>query len=149
MFKSTFKKITKSDIVNLENALSTRIPEDYTDFLLTYNGGVVEPYIKVKVNDLSSYVNIDVIYGINTGNTNSEILTWTNKFSDDILESSLIIADTLENGFIILICTGEYKGVYYWDDSYHFDSSEDDMNTYFIADSFSDFLTLINECKNK
>ena len=149
MFKSTFKKITKIDIVDLENALSTRIPEDYTDFLLTYNGGVVEPYIKVKVNDLSSYINIDVIYGINTGNTNSDILTWTNKFSDDMLESSLIIADTLENGFIILLCTGEYKGVYYWDDSYNFDSSEDDMNTYFIADSFSDFLTLINECKNK
>ena len=149
MFKSTFKKITKIDIVDLENALSTRIPEDYTDFLLTYNGGVVEPYIKVKVNDLSSYINIDVIYGINTGNTNSDILTWTNKFSDDMLVSSLIIADTLENGFIILLCTGEYKGVYYWDDSYNFDSSEDDMNTYFIADSFSDFLTLINECKNK
>lgn len=43
----------------------------------------------------------------------------------------------------------KYKGVYYWDDSYHFDFSEDDMNTYFIADSFSDFLTLINERKNK
>ncbi|MBE5977520.1 MAG: hypothetical protein E7249_00110 [Paenibacillaceae bacterium] len=80
------------------------------------------------------------------GNSN---LTWTNKFSDDMLESSLIIADTLEKGFIILICTGEYKGVYYWDDSYHFESSEDDKNTYFIADSFSDLLTLINECKNK
>jgi hypothetical protein len=41
---------------------------------------------------------------------------------------------------LLLINDGSDNGVYYWDDSYSFEESDDDCNTYFIADSFSDFV---------
>lgn len=59
---------------------------------------------------------------------------------DELLEKTIIIADDIIQGFIVLICEGEDKGVYYWDDAYNFETSDDESNVYWIADDFTSFL---------
>ena len=147
MLKATFSPITKDDIIRVEEQLSVQLPTDYIDFLLVNNGCVSNNdnfSVDINMNGTVFPVNLDVMFGINTGNNNSDIEFWTEKFSDEMLESSVIIADTIQHGFIVLVCSGQYTGVYYWDDSYHFEFSCDDVNTYFISDTFNDFLDLID-----
>ena len=48
-------------------------------------------------------------------------------------------------GFIVIICYGENKGVYYWDDAYNFKNSDDENNMYWIASSFNEFIKLLGE----
>ncbi|EIF39597.1 hypothetical protein HMPREF1117_1803, partial [Streptococcus sp. SK643] len=37
----------------------------------------------------------------------------------------------------------ENRGIYYYDDTYEFESSTDDVNAYFLANSFSEFLSMV------
>jgi len=67
-----------------------------------------------------------------------------NNFEDDILENAVIIGDDIMHGLIVLICDGEDKGGYYWDDSYNFEESSDGSNMYFITGTFTELLDIIN-----
>lgn len=44
-----------------------------------------------------------------------------------------------------MICDGENQRVYYWDDSYHFEYSDDENKMYWIADTFVGFMKLIGQ----
>lgn len=137
-----FGNANLQDILDLQQSFTIELPKEYIDFLREYNGCIVEKNDsnKVFIEDLSTHINIDVLYGLNTGSTTSDIRTWTNKFKDDLFEKSIIIGDDLMHGFIVMICEGEHSGIYYWDDSYQFDESTDEENTYWIAENFSDFI---------
>ena len=88
-------------------------------------------------------VNVDVIYGIDTGNDASNIEYWTNAYIDDLFGSTVIIGDSIQHGFFVLVCDGSNDGVYYYDDSYSLSSSDDENNVYFIANTFDEFFTLL------
>ena len=45
---------------------------------------------------------------------------------------------------LIQITEGEDKGVYFWDSNFSLSETSDDENVFYIADTFSDFLSLIN-----
>lgn len=126
-------------IREIENKYNVNLPKDYTDFLLKHNGGIVEKDVKniVKIEDAGVEISIDVLFGIETGNPNSNIDTWMEKLGDDLLEETLIIGDDVMQGFLVLVCKEEQAGVYYWDDAHNFDQSTDEENTYWIAESFS------------
>ncbi|MCW1927802.1 SMI1/KNR4 family protein [Bhargavaea beijingensis] len=137
-----FGSATLQEITKIEKQYKVKLPNDYVKFLKEFNGGVIEKndQNKVFIKDISAYIHVDVLYGLQTGSRTSDIETWMNKFEDDLLEHAMIIGDDLMQGFIVLICEGEFEGVYYWDDSYQFDESTDEENTYWIADSFSSFV---------
>ncbi|MFC7366245.1 MULTISPECIES: SMI1/KNR4 family protein [Bhargavaea] len=137
-----FGSATLQEITKIEKQYEVKLPYDYVEFLKEFNGGVIEKNDenKVFIKDISAYIHVDVLYGLQTGSRTSDIETWMNKFEDDLLEHAMIIGDDLMQGFIVLICEGEFEGVYYWDDSYQFDESTDEENTYWIADSFSSFI---------
>ena len=65
---------------------------------------------------------------------------WNTEYKDDIPEGALLIGDFQDGGFLLLIPDGDYKGVYYYDHAYTFESSDDDGNTYFLADTFEAFI---------
>ena len=71
------------------------------------------------------------------------ILEIQKKYIDDLFEETVIIGDSLQNGFIVLICDGINDGVYYYDDSYYFDESNDEINVYLISPDFTGFLDMI------
>lgn len=77
------------------------------------------------------------------GNDASNIEYWTNAYIDDLFESTVIIGDSIQHGFFVLVCDGSNDGVYYYDDSYSLSSSDDENNVYFIANTFDEFFTLL------
>ena len=141
----SFGKVKEESIQKIENLFHVVLPEDYTKFLLDFNGGVIlntEPG-EVYLKDIAQFINIDVLYGIDTGKSECDIEYWTDKYFDDLLENTIIIGDSLQHGFIVMICVGENAGVYYYDDSYYFEESNDEGYVYWIAENFEEFWKML------
>ena len=141
----SFGKVKEESIQKIENLFHVVLPEDYTKFLLDFNGGVIlntEPG-EVYLKDIAQFINIDVLYGIDTGKSECDIEYWTDKYFDDLLENTIIIGDSLQHGFIVMICVGENAGVYYYDDSYYFEESNDEGNVYWIGENFEEFWKML------
>ena len=146
----SFGKVQEESIQKIENLFHVVLPEDYTKFLLDFNGGVIlntEPG-EVYLKDIAQFINIDVLYGIDTGKSECDIEYWTDKYFDDLLENTIIIGDSLQQGFIVMICVGENAGVYYYDDSYYFEESNDEGNVYWIAENFEEFWKMLKNYRN-
>lgn len=149
-FEEKFGSATKDAIARLEEKFSLKLPEDYKNFLVETNGGVVDGE-KTKGIVLSEEygenleVNVDVFFGVDTEENATNIDYWMEQdyLEDDILENTVLIGDTYQHGFIVLICEGEDKGVYYWDDTYTFEQSSDEGNMYWIADTFTEMLEMM------
>lgn len=141
---NNFGKSSTEQLQEIEKALDIKLPEDYKRFLLKYNGGIVEKdeFNSIKIPDLSENIVIDVLFG-NVDEKNANILFWNEELKEDLFENALIIGDDILQGMIVLICSGNSKGIYYWDDAYNFESSNDDSNMYLIADDFTNFMKLL------
>ena len=98
---------------------------------------------EIVLKNIGKIINIDILYGVNTDNSCFDIEYWTKKYIDDLFEKTVIIGDSLQNGFIVMICDGNNEGVYYYDDSYYFDESNDENNVYIISNYFTEFLDMI------
>ena len=131
----------------LENRFEVVLPEDYKRFLLQENGGRNTAYKYknlVRISQISEEINIDVMFGVETNIKNADIEQWTNEYRDDLFPNSIIIGDTIQHGFIVFwLSNEENRGIYYYDDTYEFESSTDDVNAYFLANSFSEFLSMV------
>ena len=119
----------------LENKYKVVLPEDYKRFLLQENGGRNTAY---------KYKNLIRISQISEEIKNADIEQWTSEYRDDLFPNSIIIGDTIQHGFIVFwLSNDDNAGIYYYDDTYEFASSTDDMNTYFLSNSFSEFLNMV------
>lgn len=131
----------------LENKFEVVLPEDYKRFLLQENGGRNTAYKYknlVRISQISEEINIDVMFGVETNIKNADIEQWTSEYRDDLFPNSIIIGDTIQHGFIVFwLSNEENRGIYYYDDIYEFESSTDDVNAYFLANSFSEFLSMV------
>lgn len=141
----TINRIGNADIQAIqafEKKYNLQLPKDYVDFLLQFNGGdvVLDDNNEVFVRYLNDRIHIDVFFGINTGEPQLDLDWRMEKYKDDISSDTVIIGDSYEHGFIVLLCSGEDAGVYYWDHTYTFECSNDESNTYFIADTFTDLI---------
>ena len=135
------------EILMLENEFEVVLPEDYKSFLLQENGGRNTAYRYknlVRIPQVSEEINIDVMFGVSTNVKNGDIKQWTSEYQDDLFPNSIIIGDTIQHGFIVFwLSKDDNAGIYYYDDTYEFASSTDDKNTYFLANSFSEFLNMV------
>ena len=131
----------------LENKFEVVLPEDDKRFLLQENGGRNTAYKYknlVRISQISEEINIDVMFGVETNIKNADIEQWTSEYRDDLFPNSIIIGDTIQHGFIVFwLSNEENRGIYYYDDTYEFESSTDDVNAYFLANSFSEFLSMV------
>ena len=131
----------------LENKFEVVLPEDYKRFLLQENGGRNTAYKYknlVRISQISEEINIDVMLGVETNIKNADIEQWTSEYRDDLFPNSIMIGDTIQHGFIVFwLSNEENRGIYYYDDTYEFESSTDDVNAYFLANSFSEFLSMV------
>jgi hypothetical protein len=142
----TFISWGKNDetaIVQLEKEIGFSVPADYRTFLLNNNGGRVDDEL-FFVEGLSQDVMMDVFYGITHRNQALTLSYWLKEYGDELQENTLIIGTDPGGGMLTYITAGEDKGVYYWDHAHFFESStEEDGNTYFVADSFADFCSIL------
>lgn len=130
----------KADIHSIEQELSVSLPADYKEFLLKHNGICTENTI-VRIEAIEEETLLNVLFSCdNQLNRALTLEYWNTEYKDDIPESALLIGDFQDGGFLLLIPDGDYKGVYYYDHAYTFESSDDDGNTYLLADTFEAFI---------
>ena len=89
----SFEKVKEESLQKIENLFHVVLPEDYIKFLLDFNGKVVfntesdEVYLK----DIDQFINIDVLYGINTGKSECNIEYWTKNTLMIYLQTRLLL----------------------------------------------------------
>ena len=128
-----------------EQQMGIELPDDYRAFLLQTNGGTNVDYsMSFFVEELNDEIVVDVLYGIGLDNKNADAVFYTDMFAEDLFPGSVLIGDSIQNGFIVMACGGEDKGIYYWDHSYTYEVSDDENNMYRIADTFGDFLRMLD-----
>lgn len=142
-----FGHAKEEEIKLLEKRFAIQLPVDYKEYLVTQNGGRNLSYKfenSIKINQIDEVINIDTMFGINTGIKNADIEKWTEEYRNDIFEHSIIIGDTIQHGFLLFWQSGdENEGLYYYDDTYQLEASNDENNAYFLAKTFSEFMDLI------
>lgn len=142
-----FESLSDMQISNIEHQLEIILPEDYKKFLKQVGGGVVEKNEanKILIEEIGEEIVIDVLFGDEQNNKKSSILFWMEQFNGELLEGAIIIGDDLFQGFLVMVCYGENQGVYYWDDAYNFEVSDDENSMYRIAESFEELLKKISD----
>lgn len=137
-----YGKLQIKDIRNLERHVGFKIPDDYRDFLLLYNGG--SPAIKdrtISLMDVKQKITVDIFYGMRF-NRNSNLVDWYNEYKNDLFEKSFIMGRG-QQGFLLLSAHDELPGIYLWDSTFVLPISSEDCNVYKVADSFTHLLDLL------
>lgn len=141
-----FGNATKKMIQDFENQIDFRLPDDYKEFLIKYNGGIpYNGYAIFRIEELKEDVPLDVLLGL--GVDNLDLSKRNQEYREDMLPRSIVIGDDPGCGMIVLIAEKEDQGIYYWDHAFTFEQSNEDSNVYKISDSFTEFLETLHEQK--
>ena len=97
----------------------------------------------IPLEELHDGLDIGVLYGIGNATRASTIEHWMGKYWDEIWEHSVLIGDTQGGSFYVLMCEGEDTGVWFWDDCWEYEATNEKKNTYFVAKSFTEFINLL------
>jgi len=132
-------KGSEAKALAFQEFLSFILPDDYFNFLVQNDGAIIdEAYFYVK--DIEEYIMFDLFYDI------EECIETYEEFSDDFPDKSLVIGRDPGGGMLLLVTTevGDFsKGIHFYDHSHFFEASNSDCNTYFICDTFSEFITIL------
>ena len=132
-------KGSEAKTLAFQEFLGFTLPDDYFNFLVKNDGAIIdEAYFYVK--DIEEYIMFDLFYNI------EKCIKIYEEFSDDFPDKSLVIGRDPGGGMLLLVTTdvGDFsKGIYFYDHSHFFEASNSDCNTYFICDTFTDFITIL------
>ena len=135
-----FGPLSEDAICKLESALGVTLPGNYREFLKETGGGIVKQdgNNRIMVTSIGQTIAVDVFFGYGV-TQNSDILYWNEKYKDEMLDGAVLIGFDVHQGFLFLIADGrDDTGVYYWDDSYVFEESDDDQNVYLLVKNLSE-----------
>lgn len=134
----SYGTVDEITINKFEVEIGFSLPEDYKNFLVNYNGGSFKES-NFFVAELNEEIPLHVLYGLGV-DKGLDLNTWYDEYEEDLIKGSIIIGHDFGSGIIVLINDLETKGVYYWDHSFHFPKSNEEENTYKIANSFKEFI---------
>ena len=136
------KAISKGDYsktFSFQEFLGFKLPNDYFNFLVDNDGATIDDgYFYVK--DLDEYILLELFSDI------EECMQDYQEFKDDIPDKSLIIGSDFGGGMILLVTVENddfSKGIYFYDHSHFFEASNSENNTYFICDTFNEFIDIL------
>ena len=134
-----FGPLSEEVICKLESALGVTLSRNYREFLKETGGGIVKQdgNNKIMVTSIGQTIAVDVFFGYSV-TQNSDILYWNEKYRDEMPDDAVLIGFDIHQGFLFLIADGDDTGVYYWDDAYVFEESDDDQNVYLLVKDFSE-----------
>ena len=140
-----FGPLSEDAICNLESALGVTLPGGYRSFLKETGGGTVKQdgNNRITIPSIGQTIAVDVFFGYDV-TQNSDILYWNEKYRDEMLDGAVLIGFDVYQGFLFLIAGGDDTGVYYWDDAYVFEESDDDQNVYLLAKDFSELFSVLD-----
>ena len=133
-----FGPLSEDAICKLESALGVTLPGNYREFLKETGGGVVKQdgSNTVLIPAINQTIAVDVFFGYGVSK-NSDILYWNNMYKDEIFDNAVLIGFDVRQGYLFLIAEDDNTDVYYWDDGYTFEESDDEQNVYFLCKDFS------------
>lgn len=138
-FRRCIRSITVKDVRSFEKKVGFKLPEDYVQFLVEANGGVPNSctYIALPETDVAM---LDALMGI--GRERGFSLEFgVDEFSDVLPENSIIIGRDPGGNAFLLVQNPEAGGIYFWDRGGLIAASDDDSNLYFVAETFTEFLS--------
>ena len=132
-----FGPLSEDAICKLESALGVTLPGNYREFLKETGGGIVKQdgNNRIMAPSLGQTIAVDVLFGYGVAQ-NSDILYWNEKYRDEMPDDAVLIGFDVHQGFLFLNADGVDASVYYWDDSYVFEESDDDQNVYLLVKDF-------------
>ncbi len=148
-FYNMERDVNSIEIEEIEQMLGLKLPNQYREHLLKYNGGQCEPNIFIfNENGKLSDSCIDWFLAIYEGeydNLNRYIIEY--KIENKRLpEMVLPIAHDPGGNLICISCSGEdYGKVYFWDHEREMDASIGFSNLFFVANSFNEFIDNLKE----
>ena len=132
-------KGSEAKVLAFQEFLGFILPDDYFNFLAPNDGATIdEAYFYVK--DIEEYIMFELFYDI------EECIETYEEFSDDFPDKSLVIGRDPGGAMLLLVTTevGDFsKGIYFYDHSHLFEASNSDCNTYFVCDTFSEFINIL------
>ena len=132
-------KGSEAKVLAFQEFLGFTLPDDYFNFLTQNDGAIIdEAYFYVK--DIEEYIMFDLFYDI------EECIETYEEFSDDFPDKSLVIGRDPGGGMLLLVTedVGDFsKGIHFYDHSHFFEASNSDCNTYFVCDTFTEFITIL------
>lgn len=154
IFKKKKAKLEKGDVkeiekprtleqmvVDFEKKYNLVLPEDYKIFLLTHNIYITKENTSIFVDSLKAELEVDSLFGFDEAREWLDVNFWMDQYQDELPSGSVIIGcDILKGLFVIL---GNGSGIYYWDDSLHFNNSTPESNAYYVCSNFTEFQKLI------
>lgn len=138
-----FGTLSKEEIISIENTLEIIFPDDYKDFLSKSNGGYPKSgYFVIKNSNLTDELLVNSFLG-KSKDENFDIIGWNKEFAYELPLATFIFGVEYGGGMFIQILEGEDKGVYFWDSNFGLPGTTEDSNVFFLANTFSDFLSMI------
>jgi hypothetical protein len=156
--KNYYGGITEEHVIHFEQQIGARLPEEYRQFLIRYNGGQFEKKDIRFFNhftETKQFADLNCLHGISSEN---------NKMMGVVLQSSssrqppqvIVIGNNSGTGLFCLAVRGEnYGKIYFWDaqiiygyieEEEEASEAERDMNNVFwLADSFHEFIEKLEE----
>lgn len=147
-------KVTKNRIKKFCAQIEVMLPEDYQEFLLTYNGGKFESTAMLLIPELDKKVALEYLYGFDYdlahANTNLE-KNYGYNFNYQLNGETLVIGHCkTETGYLTLMIvhTEDLSGIYVCDlfyDEFALEESSEMNNSYYIASTFNELLSTLTD----
>lgn len=140
-----YGKLKEEELIKFQNEINFKLPDDYKEFLINFNGGVPEErYSTFLVDSIKQEIGLQVLYGLNLED-GLDLREWYDEYQDDLLPNCIMIGHGIGFGFIILMNSQEKSGVYFWDNTFELDESSECENVYKISDTFKNFLDIVKK----
>jgi hypothetical protein len=148
-FTRSYPPVSEADVQQYEQRLGVTFPEDYRNFLLTTNGGIPMPFY-LDVPDENHVLRVDFLYAIKNEYDISDLVyeleNLSSRMSGKLPDGFIVIGHDPGDGKFLLGTRGEHASqVWFWDTERWMSTTSASENTYWIADSFTDFLNGLRE----
>lgn len=143
-------KVSQQRITTFCETIDVQLPRDYQEFLIAYNGGKFATPPSFIIPRFSYSVQLECLYGFDYESPNSSLdleKNYAYNFNYEMSGETLAIGHCqTEQGhlMVMMVNTEEISGIYLCDlfyDEFALSESEEDDNTFFIADTFESFFS--------
>lgn len=131
---------------NFEKEFQIRLPDEYRQFIIKYNGGYPEPD-GFKFMNKSKGSSVDRFLGL-VDDEYEDIRKYIQKYKDRIPTNLIPIAYDPGSNLVCISVSGEdFGSVYFWEHELEFDEGQkpDYSNVTIIANNFNEFLNGLYE----
>jgi hypothetical protein len=142
-----FDPVFPDELEEYERSIGLLLPEDYRQFLLAHNGGILCPD-QLDIPDTDHAVIVDFLYGVSKTRIPGDLAYELEQHRGDLPEGFLPIGHDPGGSPFLLATSGEHRGrVFFWDRTWFFKDSSATGNTYWLADNFPALLDSLYEAE--